>query len=363
MSNTTKLTAKDIKTEKTQNPKIKPPPSDMLFGKNFSDHMFVMEYDQPEGWHDPKIVPYKNLSLSPASMVFHYGQELFEGLKAYRTKSGQIQLFRPEKNVARMNWTCDRLCIPEIDPDFALEAIKEIVKFDADWTPGEPGYSLYIRPFIIATDPYIGVKPSSSYLFIIILSPVGAYYPEGINPVKIYVETEYVRAVKGGLGFAKAGANYAASLKAQGKAKEIGYAQVLWLDGVERKYIDEVGTMNVFFVMDGKVITPSLDGSILPGVTRDSALHLLKDWGYTVEERKLALSEIKEANKNGKLNEAFGTGTAAVISPIGELNDNGEIININNGEIGPLAKKLYDTLTGIQWGTIEDKYNWTLPLS
>ena len=362
MSNSSKLTAKDIKIEKTNQPKIKPPPSDMLFGKNFSDHMFTLEYSKDKGWHDPKIVPYGNISLSPAAMVFHYGQELFEGLKAYRTETGKIQLFRPEKNVARMNWTCDRLCIPELDPEFALEAIKEIVKFDSDWTPTEPEYSLYIRPFIFATDPYIGVRPSSTYLFVIILSPVGAYYPEGINPVKIYVETEYVRAVKGGLGFAKAGANYAASLKAQGKAKEIGYAQVMWLDGIERKYVDEVGTMNVFFAMNNKIITPSLDGSILPGVTRDSVIHLLKDWGYTVEERKLALSEIVEANKNGTLSEAFGTGTAAVISPIGELNDSGNKININNGEIGPLARKLYDTLTGIQWGKIEDKYGWTVEI-
>ena len=357
------LTGKDIKIEKTSQKKIKPAPSDMLFGKNFSDHMFVMEYNTDNGWHDPKIVPYGNISLSPAAMVFHYGQELFEGMKAYkRADNGKIQLFRPEKNIARMNWTCDRLCIPELDPQFAFEAIKEIVRFDSDWVPAEPEYSLYIRPFIFATDPYIGVKPSSTYLFMIILSPVGAYYPEGMNPVKIYVENEYVRAVKGGLGFAKAGANYAASLKAQDKAKEIGYTQVLWLDGVERKYIDEVGTMNVFFIIDNKVITPSLDGSILPGVTRDSVIHLLKDWGYTVEERKLALSEVVEASRNGKLNEAFGTGTAAVISPIGILNNRGDIIEINNGEIGPLARKLYDTITGIQYGRLEDKFNWTVEL-
>ncbi|MCL1794616.1 MAG: branched-chain amino acid aminotransferase [Oscillospiraceae bacterium] len=358
----TKLTAKDIKIEKTNQPKVKPPPEDMLFGKNFSDHMFVMEYSADKGWNNPGIVPYGNISLSPAAMVFHYGQELFEGLKAYRTSSGKIRLFRPEKNVARMNWTCERLCIPELDPEFALEAIKQIVSFDSDWIPGEPEHSLYIRPFVIATDPFIGVKPSSSYLFIIILSPVGAYYPEGIDPVKIYVENEYVRAVKGGLGFAKAGANYAASLKAQDKAKKIGYTQVLWLDGVERKYVDEVGTMNVMFAIGGKVITPSLDGSILPGVTRDSVIALLKDWGYAVEERKLALSEIIEADKNGTLSEAFGTGTAAVISPIGTLNSNGEIIEINGGKIGPIARRLYDTITGIQYGTIEDKYNWILEL-
>ena len=356
------LALKDIQTEKTSQKKNKPQPSEMLFGKNFSDHMFVMEYNKDKGWNNPKIVPYGNISLSPAAMVFHYGQELFEGMKAYRTDSNKIKLFRPEKNVARMNWTCERLCMPELDPQFALDAIKETVRFDSDWIPYEPGYSLYIRPFMFATDPFIGVKPSSTYLFMVILSPVGAYYPEGINPVKIYVENEYVRAVKGGLGFAKAGANYAASLKAQSKAYDIGYTQVLWLDGVERKYVEEVGTMNVFFAIDGKIITPSLDGSILPGVTRDSVIHLLKDWGYTVEERKLALSEIIEANKNGKLNEAFGTGTAAVISPIGTLNSHGDILEINNGAIGPIAQKLYDTITGIQYGKIEDKYNWTVDI-
>ena len=348
----------NIKIEPTQNKKTKPAPKDMLFGVNFTDHMFVMEYHPDNGWHNARITPYGDIALSPAAMVLHYGQELFEGMKAYRTESGEIQLFRPTKNVERMNWTCDRLCIPQIDPDDALQAIKAIVDYDKDWVPSEKDYSLYIRPFIIATDPFIGVRPSHTYLFIIILSPVGAYYPEGINPVKIYVENEYVRAVRGGLGFVKAGANYAASIKAQQKAQAAGYTQVLWLDGVERKYVDEVGTMNVFFVIDNKVITPQLDGSILPGVTRDSCIHLLKEWGYTVEERKLALAEIMEASKAGKLNEAFGTGTAAVISPIGTLNNEGDVITINNSEIGPIAAKLYDTITGLQYGRLEDKFNW-----
>jgi len=349
----------NIKITKTNEKKVKPLPSEMLFGKNFSDHMFLMDYSEKDGWHNARIEPYGNLSLAPAAMVFHYGQELFEGLKAYKTESGGVQLFRPQKNVERMNMTNERLCIPTLDPDEALEAIKAIVKCDIDWVPEETDYSLYIRPFIIATDPFIGVRPSATYLFCIILSPVGAYYPEGINPVKIYVETEYVRAVKGGIGFIKAGANYAASLKSQAKAKELGYTQVLWLDGVERKYIDEVGTMNVFFAIGNKIITPSLEGSILPGVTRDSCICLLKEWGYTVEERKLALSEIIDASKENKLNEAFGTGTAAVISPIGVLNNSGDVIEINNGKIGPIAQKLYDTLTGIQYGRIADTRNWT----
>lgn len=351
-----------ISIEKNCEPKIKPKSEEMLFGKNFSDHMFIMDYTEGKGWHDARIIPYQNLSLAPSTMVFHYGQELFEGLKAYRTKSGGIKLFRPEKNIERMNNTCNRLCIPEIDPEDALQAIKEIVKIDADWIPHEADHSLYIRPFIIATDPFIGVKPSSSYLFMIILSPVGSYYPEGINPVKIYVENEYVRAVKGGIGSSKAGANYAASLKGQDKAKNLGYTQVLWLDGVERKYIDEVGTMNVFFVIDGVVKTPMLEGSILPGVTRDSCIQVLKSWGYKVEETRVALQEIIDASRNGKLNEAFGTGTAAVISPIGTLNNNGETIEINKGEIGPVAKRLYDTITGIQYGEITDEFNWTIDL-
>jgi branched-chain amino acid aminotransferase len=348
----------EIKIEQTQNKKTMPEPKDMLFGKNFTDHMFIMECNAEKGWHNPRITPYADISLSPAAMVFHYGQELFEGLKAYRTESGEINLFRPAKNVERMNRTCDRLCIPEINPEDALQAIKAIVNYEKDWVPHEKDYSLYIRPFIIATDPFIGVRPSNTYYFIIILSPVGAYFPEGLNPVKIFVENEYVRAVRGGLGAAKAGANYAASIKAQMKAQAAGYTQVLWLDGVERKYVDEVGTMNVFFVIDDKVITPNLEGSILPGVTRDSCIHLLKDWGYTVEERKLALTEIAEASKAGKLNEAFGTGTAAVISPIGTLNYDGDIISINDGKTGPIAAKLYDTITGIQDGSIEDKYDW-----
>ena len=348
----------NIKINKTANKKIKPPPSDMLFGKNFSDHMFLMDYNTDNGWHNARIEPYGELSFEPSTMVFHYGQELFEGLKAYKTRTGEVQLFRAQKNVERMNMTNERLCIPQIDPDYALEAIKAIVRCDIDWVPDETDYSLYIRPFIIATDPFLGVRASNTYLFCIILSPVGAYYPEGINPVKIYVEHEYVRAVKGGIGYVKAGGNYAASLKAQAKAKELGYTQVLWLDAIERKYIDEVGTMNVFFVIDNKIITPSLDGSILPGVTRDSTICILKEWGYTVEERKLALSEVIEAAGNNKLNEAFGTGTAAVISPIGILNNAGNIIEINNSEIGTLTQRLYDTITGIQYGSIEDTRNW-----
>ena len=347
----------DIKIIKAPALKKKPAKGDDLgFGRLFTDHMFIMDY--ADGWRDPRIVPYENLSLDPASMVFHYGQAAFEGLKAYKSKSGELLLFRPLMNFTRMNSSSDRLCMPKLDINFALDALKEFIKFERDWIPSESGTSLYIRPFMIATDPFIGVRPSDSYLFIILLSPVGAYYPEGLAPVKISVETEYVRAVRGGLGFTKAAANYAASLKSQSLAKELGYTQVLWLDAIERKYIEEVGTMNIFFKIDGKVVTPSLSGSVLPGVTRDSAIRLIKKFGYAVEERQLAIGEIKEAYNKGLLEEAFGTGTAAVVSPVGVLAIDGETLNLSGGKIGPLSQKLYDTLTGIQYGEIEDEFNW-----
>ena len=351
----------DIKITRTQTPKEKPDQNHLGFGKYMTDHMFIMDYDAGEGWHDARIVPYQNLSLDPACMVFHYAQEMFEGLKAYRTPDGSVQLFRPDKNIERMNNTNTRLCIPHLNPDDVLDALKALVSVEKEWVPVKEGTSLYIRPFIIATDVQLGVHPSKSYKFMIILSPVGSYYPEGIKPVKIFVEREYVRAVKGGTGFAKVGGNYACSLIGQQKAEEMGYSQVLWLDGIEHKYIDEVGAMNVFFVIDGTVVTPALEeGNILPGVTRASCIQLLKSFGYKVEERKLALDEVIEAYKNGKLNEAFGTGTAAVVSPMGLLDTEDMKMEINNGEIGEVAQKLYDTLTGIQWGRVADEFGWTV---
>ena len=354
----------NIKYELVSNRKEKPDFNKLGFGKYFTDHMFIMDYNEGMGWHDARVVPYQNLSLDPACMVFHYAQEMFEGLKAYRTPKGEIQLFRPDKNIERMNNTNERLCIPKIDPADALEAIKALVAVEADWVPNVEGTSLYIRPFIIATDVQLGVHPSKSYKFMIILSPVGAYYAEGIKPVKIFVEREYVRAVRGGTGFAKIGGNYAASLIGQEKADKMGYAQVLWLDGVERKYIDEVGAMNVFFVIDGVVITPTLeDGNILPGVTRASCIEVLKANGYKVEERKLSVDEVKEAYKAGKLTESFGTGTAAVISPVGEYIDGDEHLIINESKIGPVAQFLYDELTGIQWGKKEDKLGWIVKVN
>ena len=351
----------NIKYELTTQKKAKPDWNNLGFGKHFTDHMFVMDYHKGQGWHDARIVPYQNLSLDPACMVFHYAQEMFEGLKAYRTPDGGVQLFRPDRNIARMNNTNERLCIPQIAPEDVLDALKALISVEKEWVPALEGTSLYIRPFIIATDVQLGVHPSNSYKFIIILCPVGSYYPEGIKPVKIFVEREYVRAVKGGTGFAKVGGNYACSLIGQQKAEQMGYSQVLWLDGIEHKYIDEVGAMNVFFVIDGKIVTPALeDGSILPGVTRASCIQILNNMGYTVEERKLSLDEVVDAYNRGVLEEAFGTGTAAVISPIGLL-DTGDVkMTINGGEIGKVSQKLYDTLTDIQWGRATDEYGWTV---
>ncbi|MBQ2825589.1 MAG: branched-chain amino acid aminotransferase [Clostridia bacterium] len=354
----------NIRIEPIAQKKPKPDQDKLGFGNYFTDHMFMMNYTEGKGWYDPRIVPYGDIALPPAAMVFHYAQEMFEGLKAYYTADGTVQLFRPQKNIERMNNTNERMCIPKIDPDDALQAIKAIVDYDKDWIPTAEGTSLYIRPFIIATDEHLGVHIAKNYIFAIILSPVGSYYPTGINPVKIYIETEYVRAVKGGTGYAKVGGNYAASLKGQEKAEKLGYAQVLWLDGIHRKYIDEVGAMNVFFVIDGEVVTPALDeGNILPGVTRDSCLALLRSWGLKVSERRVSIDELVEAYDAGKLDEAFGTGTAAVISPIGELNDNGKIMTLSDGKIGPISQRLYDTLTGIQWGKKEDTFGWTVKVN
>ena len=351
----------DIRVVKTDSPKQIPGPDDPLtFGTIFTDHMFVMNYEEGKGWYDPRIVPYGPFSLDPSAMVFHYGQEMFEGLKAYKSDDGRTLLFRPDKNIWRANKTNRRICIPEIPDEDFLQAIKAIVKMDEAWIPHKPGTSLYIRPFIIATDPFLGVRPSSTYIFCIILSPVGAYYPEGLNPVKIWIEDEYVRAVRGGIGEAKTGGNYVASLRSQVKAHDEGYSQVLWLDGVERRYIEEVGAMNIFFKINGTVITPMLNGSILPGVTRDSVIVLCKDWKVPVEERRISIDEIFEAHKNGTLEEVFGTGTAAVISPVGQLRWEDHIMKVQDGGIGPYSQKFYDTITGIQLGRIPDPHGWTV---
>ncbi len=353
----------NIKVEKTKNPKAKPGKGEKLgFGRIFTDHMFEMDYTEGKGWHDARIVPFHNLELSPAAMVFHYGQEMFEGLKAYRGADGKARLFRPDMNAKRTTNTNKRLCIPYLPEEDFVEAVKAVVKVDEDWIPTEEGTSLYIRPFIIATDEFLGVAPAQTYKFMVILSPSGAYYESGLAPVGIWVEDEYVRAVRGGMGFAKTGGNYAASLIAQVKAHDDGYSQVLWLDGVEQKYIEEVGAMNIFFKIDGKVVTPKLNGSILPGVTRDSVLQLCKAMGFETEERRISIDELIAAQKEGKLEECFGTGTAAVISPVGKLRYKDDVMTISGNKIGELTQKLYDKLTGIQWGKCEDEFGWSVVL-
>ncbi|MCL2539332.1 MAG: branched-chain amino acid aminotransferase [Oscillospiraceae bacterium] len=353
----------ELRIEKAETLKELPSDESKLgFGNYFTDHMFIMNYDKGEGWHDGRIVPYGPIELYPAAMVLHYAQEVFEGLKAYRGVDDNIRLFRPKENFKRLNFSNDRISIPLIDEEYALNALKELIKLDSRWVPKSEGCSLYIRPFIFATDPFVGVRSGEHFLFIIILSPVGSYYPTGLDPVRIYTETNYVRAVKGGTGMTKTGGNYAASIKAQNEAKKMDFSQVLWLDGVEKKYIEEVGTMNVFFVIGDEVVTPLLDGSILSGITRMSVIELLKSWGLTVSERKLSIDEVVDAHRDGRLKEAFGTGTAAVISPIGELRVGESDLILNDMQIGVLSRRLYDTLTGIQWGTKEDSFGWSCPV-
>lgn len=352
----------EIKITKSRNLKEKPDSNGLGFGQIFSDHMFMMEYNKKEGWHDARIVPYGPLSLDPASTVFHYGAEIFEGLKAYRRPDGKVQLFRPTENIRRMNNSAERLCLPQLDEEFALKAIDTLVKFDEDWVPSAPGTSLYIRPFMFGADPHLGVHAVDHAVFVIITGPVGSYYKEGINPVKIMIETEDVRAVRGGTGYAKCGGNYAASLRAGEKAEEKGYSQVLWLDGVERKYIEEVGAMNVMFKIGDEVVTPALTGSVLPGITRKSCVEILKSKGMKVSERLLSVDELIGAAKDGNLVEAWGCGTAAVVSPISHLAYKGEVYEIGNSKIGTLTKELYDILTGIQWGKAEDTFGWTHPI-
>lgn len=346
----------------TTSPKAKPDPDKLVFGKIFTDHMFIMDYDEGQGWHDGRIVPYAPLELDPASIVFHYGQEMFEGLKAYKTKDGRVQLFRPDMNAKRTNNTNDRMCMPHIDEELYVDAVKAIVYVDRDWIPNKENTALYIRPFMIATEPKLGVSVSNQYKFIIILSPVGPYYENGLAPTKIYVENEYIRSAMGGTGFAKIGGNYAAAMIAEKKAHDMGFDQVLWLDAKEKKYVEEIGTSNAFFKIDGEIYTSSLIGTILPGITRASMIEVMKDWGYKVNETRFTIDEIFKAGEEGKLEEVFATGTAAVISPVGELSWEDKKLVINNGEIGQLSQRLYDELYGIQTGEKEDTRGWIVPV-
>jgi len=351
-----------LTTTQAETLKPKPDQTTLGFGTLFTDHMFNMDYHVEKGWYNPRIEPYAAIPMDPSTMVLHYGQGVFEGLKAYRTDAGGVQLFRPADNFKRMNRSGKQLCIPAFDEEAALDALKQLLELEKDWVPSAPGTSLYIRPTIVATDPFLGVRASFTYRFFIILSPVGAYYPEGFNPVKIWVTKEHVRAVRGGVGEAKTPGNYAASLLAGDKAHAEGYTQVLWLDGVEQKFIEEVGAMNIFFVIDGEVITPMLNGSILPGITRDSVIQLVKHWGMPVSERKISINEVMQAQASGKLSEIFGSGTAAVVSPVGELKYDQTVITVGDGRVGPVAQRLFDSIQDIQYGKSEDGMGWVEPV-
>ena len=353
----------DIRIEKTTAPKARPTDESKLgFGQIFTDHMALIDWNSDEGWHDARIVPFSNFSMHPAATCLHYGAEIFEGLKAYRRADGKVQLFRPEENARRMINSAERLCLPQLPEEDFLNVIRTLVKLDEDWVPHTYGTSLYIRPFTFGTDETLGVHAVRRATFAVICGPVGSYYKEGINPVGIMIEDKDVRAVRGGTGYAKCGGNYAASTRAGERAEEQGYSQVLWLDGVERKYIEEVGAMNVMFKISGTVVTPALTGSILPGVTRKSCIEVLKKAGYPVEERLLSVDELEKAMEDGTLEEAWGCGTAAVVSPIGKLAYKDKTFIVNHGEIGPVTQMLYDTLTGIQWGKIKDEFGWTKPI-
>jgi len=328
------------------------------FGKIFTDYLFLLDYQKGKGWINARIEPYRPIPMDPAALVLHYGQEVFEGLKAYRWPNGEIYLFRPRKNFERLNRSAKRLCIPELDVEFVLEATKQLIRLEKDWVPSMPGSSLYIRPNLIANEAALGVQVSDQYLFYVMLGPVGAYYPQGFSPTQIYVSEKYIRAARGGLGEAKTLANYAHSLLAQEEAHEEGYNQVLWLDAIERKYVEEVGTSNILFYIGDELVTPPLGGTILPGITRDSVLHLARSWEMKVSERMISLDEVLRALETGKLKEAFASGTAAVISPVGKLNYKGRVHLINEGKVGPLAQKLYDNIIGIQYGKIKDPFGW-----
>lgn len=355
----TSLTDTPISVTRTRAPAQRPADASLSFGKVFTDHMFVMNYVEGQGWHNPRVVPYGPLTLDPATSVLHYGQAVFDGLKAFRGADGQIRLFRAQRHAERLNKSCRALCIPEMPVDLVRQSFEAIVAADHEWVPSTQGTSLYIRPTVIATDVMLGVHPAHSYTYFVICSPVGAYYKEGVKPVRILATDTHVRAVQGGLGEAKTAANYAASLSAQQEAEAAGYTQVLWLDGVERRYIDEVGTMNIMMQIGDEVITPPLAGTILDGVTRNSILQLLRDWGHKVSERKVSIDEVMQAGRDGTLREMWGTGTAAVVSPVGELGYKGEKISIGNGQTGMLTQKLYDAIVGIQYGQQPDAHGWT----
>ncbi|MBI4727819.1 branched-chain amino acid aminotransferase [candidate division TA06 bacterium] len=354
----------NIQTTLLPKEKLKPLYSDPLklqFGRTFTDYMFTMSFNRKLGWHNPEIKPYQPLALDPAANVFHYSQEVFEGQKAYKSPDGRILLFRPEENAKRLNNSMRRICMPEIPVEDIIQAVCELVKLEERWIPAAEGCSLYIRPTVIGTEAALGVKASDEYLFYIILSPVGPYFPEGFNPVGLWVSDSFTRAALGGTGEAKTGGNYAASLLASQQAKDRGYSQVLWLDAKEHRYIEEVGAMNIFFVVENVLVTPPLSGSILSGITRRSVLRLAEDLGLRTEQRLITIDEAVDGIRFQKVTEVFAAGTAAVISPVGKINYKGQEYVVGK-KAGPWAKKFFETLTGIQTGRLPDKHGWVYPV-
>jgi len=333
-------------------------PKALGFGQIFTDHVFEIDYSKELGWHNPTIRPLESMQMHPATSFIHYGQSIFEGLKAFKTVNDEIVLFRPEVHMQRLNNSARRICMPEIDVEFAVEALKELIAIDSDWIPANRGESLYVRPFMFGTEPALGVRASNDYKLVFLLSPVGAYYPEGFKPVRILVQDDYVRAVRKGLGECKTSANYAASLLAAQEAGKKGFTQVLWLDGVEQRYLEEVGTMNIFVHFKNEIATPKLSGSILPGVTRRSVIQILKEWGMNVTERAISIEEVTSAYDKGELVGLFGTGTAAIISSVGWLTYKDKNMSFNNGEAGELDLKLFNELTAIHRAEKEDIHNW-----
>lgn len=352
-----------IQVRRTAAPKPKPPVDQLGFGKHFTDHVFRLDYEAARGWHDARIEPLGPLNLDPSSAVLHYAQEIFDGLKAFRADDGSIRAFRLGDHCRRINISAERLCMPQIDPELLFASVAELVKVERDWVPAGHGTALYIRPTMIASEGFLGVRPAERYQYFVLLSPVGSYYGASRAPVRIWVEMRHVRAAPGGLGAAKTGGNYAASLYAAAAAKQQGFDQVLWLDAIDRRYLEEVGTMNLFVRIGDEVATPPLDGTILAGITRDSSLRLLRDWGVPVTERRISIDEIKRAHARGELKEVFGTGTAAVISPVAELGFPDGTLTVGDGQSGDVAERLYDALTGIHYGVKPDKYGWMVPIA
>ncbi|MEM6790339.1 MAG: branched-chain amino acid aminotransferase [Myxococcota bacterium] len=351
----------NVEVVRTTSPRPRPEPGKLGFGQHFSDHVFALEYHVDRGWHSPRIEPYGPLTMDPGASVLHYAQAIFEGLKAFRAADGSVNIFRPHQHAERFHRSAERLCIPSVPTELFVDACRKLVAVDESWVPSDDGAALYLRPLTFATEAFLGVRPSKSYRFMVMTCPVGAYYAEGFNPVRIRVERERVRAVRGGVGDAKTAGNYAASLRAAKEAKAEGYAQVLWTDAASHRFVEEVGTMNVFFKLGDEVVTPALDGAILPGITRRSVIELLSSRGVTVTERRVSVDELVEAHRDGSLHEAFGTGTAAVVSPIAALGVDGNDLTIGEGSVGPLAQSLFDEITGIQRGTREDRFNWLVP--